>query len=95
MADFEIIKKLGAGSFSEVWKVRRRSDGEIYAMKKVKLALLKDKDKQNALNEVRILASIEDCYVISYYEAFVDESAGLLCIVMEYAQEGDLANKIQ
>jgi NIMA (never in mitosis gene a)-related kinase len=25
--DFEILKKLGAGSFSSVYKVRRKSDG--------------------------------------------------------------------
>ena len=37
MEDFEIISKLGTGSFSYVYKVRRRSDNTIYAMKKVKL----------------------------------------------------------
>lgn len=30
-----------------------------YALKKVKLVTLKEKEKENALNEVRILASIE------------------------------------
>ena len=41
-----------------MYKVKRQSDGLIYAMKKVKLDKLKEKEKQNALNEVRILASI-------------------------------------
>ena len=33
-------------------------DGHIYALKKVKMVKLSDKEKENALNEVRILASI-------------------------------------
>lgn len=35
-------------------------------MKKVQLTQLKDKDKENALNEIRILASIDDPYIIGY-----------------------------
>jgi len=33
-------------------------DGGEYALKKVKMVKLSDKEKENALNEVRILASI-------------------------------------
>jgi NIMA (never in mitosis gene a)-related kinase len=35
------------------------SDGVLYALKKVKLGKLTEKEKENALNEVRILASIQ------------------------------------
>ena len=35
--DFIVEKKLGTGSYSEVFKVTRKSDGEIYALKKVLL----------------------------------------------------------
>tara|TARA_B110000285_G_C15117315_1_gene614908 strand:+ start:220 stop:345 length:126 start_codon:yes stop_codon:yes gene_type:complete len=41
-----------------VYKVKRISDQEDYAMKKVKLAKLSAKEKENALNEIRILASV-------------------------------------
>jgi NIMA (never in mitosis gene a)-related kinase len=41
-----------------VYKVRRAEDNEVYALKKVKMLNLSDKEKENALNEVRILASI-------------------------------------
>lgn len=92
--DFEVIKALGSGSFSCVYKVKRKSDGQEYAMKKVKLPQLKAKEKENALNEVRILASISDPYIIGYKEAFVDESTQTLCIIMEYAGGGDILNKI-
>ena len=83
--DFEIIKTLGSGSYSCVYKVKRISDGQEYAMKKVKLAQLKPKEKENALNEVRILASINDENIIAYKEAFFDDESQSLCIIMEYA----------
>ena len=37
MEDFEIEEKLGSGTFSEVFKVRRRKDDMIYALKKVSM----------------------------------------------------------
>ena len=94
MNGFEIIDKLGDGAYSEVFKVKRKQDNNIYALKKVKLKGLSDKEKQNALNEVRILASVKSNFVISYKEAFIDEEDSSLCLVMEYADKGDLYQKI-
>ncbi len=94
MNDFQILSKLGEGAYSTVLKVRRLYDGNIYALKKVKLLKLSTKEKTNALNEVRILASIKSNFVISYKEAFYDESENILGIVMEYADKGDLYQKI-
>ena len=42
-----------------MFKVWRKSDGKEYALKKVKLLKLSDKEKDNAINEVRILASVQ------------------------------------
>ena len=94
MNGFELISKLGEGAYSVVFKVKRKADSKIYALKKVKLKKLSEKEKQNALNEVRILASIKSTFVISYKEAFIDETEPSLCIVMEYADKGDLYQKI-
>ena len=94
MENFEIITKLGDGAYSVVYKVKRKQDNKIYALKKVKLKELCDKEKQNALNEVRILASVKSNFVISYKEAFIDEDDSNLCLVMEYADKGDLYQKI-
>lgn len=89
--DFKEISILGSGSFGKVYKVLRKSDNKHYAMKKVNLGMLGAKERQNALNEIRILASIQDANVISYKDAFFDESSQCICIVMEYAAKGDLA----
>jgi NIMA (never in mitosis gene a)-related kinase len=50
---------------------------------------LSEKERENALNEVRILASIDHPNIISYKEAFIDEESASLWIVMEYADAGD------
>ena len=94
MNDFEIITKLGEGAYSVVYKVKRIVDNQIYALKKVKLLNLSEKEKLNALNEVRILASVKSNFVISYKEAFFDEKDSTLGIVMEYADKGDLYQRI-
>jgi NIMA (never in mitosis gene a)-related kinase len=57
--DFTIIKKIGSGSFSNVFKVRRLEDDNMYAMKEINFNSLKSDDKDGCLNEVRLLASIK------------------------------------
>ena len=52
------------------------------------------KEKENALNEVRILASIKHPNIAGYNEAFFEESGHFLSIVMEYCDNGDLQTKI-
>ena len=94
MNGFEQISKIGEGAYSTVLKVRRLIDNNIYALKKVKLLKLSEKEKSNALNEVRILASVKSNFVISYKEAFFEEKESCLGIVMEFADKGDLYQRI-
>ena len=94
MNGFKIISKLGEGAYSTVLKVKRLADDNIYALKKVKLLKLSNREKTNALNEVRILASVKSNFVISYKEVFFDEKESCLGIVMEFADNGDLYQKI-
>jgi len=92
--DFKNIKLLGEGAFAAVYKVIRQADGGTYALKKVKLPSLSDKEKQNAMNEIRLLASVQHENIISYKDAFFDEETRCLCIVTELADRGDLMQDI-
>ncbi len=94
LSDFEIQCELGHGSFGIVYKVKRKTDGKIYALKKVYLNQLKEKERQNSLNEIRILASINNKNIIQYKGSFYDNINNSLCLVMEYAENGDLEKKI-
>lgn len=74
LADFQILEKLGERKHSSVYKVKRINNNTCYALKKVLMANLSSKDKQNALTEVQVLASIRSKNVIAYKEAFIDEA---------------------
>ena len=95
LKDFEIIKELGKGAFGCVWIVKRKEDGQRYAMKRVKISALDPRERENALNEVRILASLHNINIVAYKEAFYDEESKTLNIVLEFADDGDLESKIQ
>lgn len=43
MKNFQFIEKIGCGAFSKVYKVMRKSDDQIYALKKVNLINLNEK----------------------------------------------------
>ena len=45
LGDFEVIGKMGEGSFGEAFKVRSRLDGQLYAIKKSKEKYLGYKDR--------------------------------------------------
>lgn len=85
---------IGEGAYSTVFRVKRISDGSEYAMKKVKMVKLSERERQNAVNEVRILASIKHPNIIGYKEAFFEDSTSTLCIIMEYADGGDMMKMI-
>ncbi len=95
LSDFEFGKKLGKGSFGSVWLVKRKEDNNIYAMKRVTISGLGKKERENALNEIRLIASLNHKNIIGYKEAFYDEKSMTLNIVMEYADDGDLSSKIK
>ena len=95
MNDFKIGKQLGKGAFGSVCIVTRLADQKTYAMKQVKISSLNTKERENALNEIRILASLQHPNIVGYYEAFYESTTKTMNIVMEYADDGDLDGKLK
>lgn len=50
LSNFDILSRLGEGAFGQVYKVKRKSDDVVYALKKIKTTNMKEKDRVNALN---------------------------------------------
>ena len=74
---FIILKKLGSGAYSSVYHVTRRETMKDYALKKVNLTPLTEKERRNAINEIRILASLKSRFVTKYKEVFIDKKVQL------------------
>lgn len=83
-----LLKFLGKGTFGAVYQARREADDKIYAIKKVDTRRMTSKERADAVNEIRVLASVGGPHVITFYEAFVDSD--ILYIVTEFAGQGDL-----
>lgn len=92
---FKVKNLLGKGAFGDVYKVVRRATGETYAMKKINIASMDQREIADTLNEIRFLASVRHPNIIGFLEAFLIERSLEMCIVMEYADGGDLAGKVE
>ena len=71
--------------------MNRILDGKTYALKSISISKLKKKEFCNALNEIRIYASVDSPFVVKYREDYLDQITKNLCLVMEYAPDGDLS----
>jgi serine/threonine protein kinase len=69
--DFRIMESIGKGSFASVYKVVRKSDNKVYAMKRVKINKMSKKEISDALNEIRFLSSIRQKNIVGFLEAFL------------------------
>ena len=56
---------------------------------------ISEKNIDNCLNEIRILAGIQHPWIIGYKDSFYEEEEKIMNIVMEYCEKGDLWKKIQ
>lgn len=85
---FKVLKVLGRGNHGVVYKVTRFADNKAYALKETDMSAMKDREREDALNEIRILGSLRHLNVVRFYEAFISDNK--LYMVMEYAPEGTL-----
>ncbi|KAG9394035.1 Protein kinase domain [Carpediemonas membranifera] len=94
MNAFVIDSFLGKGTYGVVYKVRRKKTGKTLVVKEISTRYMSMKEKQDALNEVRLLASLSCPNIISYVDSFFERASEKLLLVMEYASNGDLQQAI-
>jgi NIMA (never in mitosis gene a)-related kinase 1/4/5 len=88
LRDFEILHRIGAGSFGTVFSARRKKTGKMYVMKKIQLEGTTREEKSSAVKEVKLLASLRSKYVVQYFDSFSEND--VLYLVMEWCRKGDL-----
>ena len=85
--DYSKVKDIGEGSFGKAVLVKNK-DGKQFVMKTVDTSRMSSKERKGALNEAKVLAALKHPYIIAYRESYMNGNA--LCIVMDYAEGGDL-----
>ncbi|GAX78668.1 hypothetical protein CEUSTIGMA_g6106.t1 [Chlamydomonas eustigma] len=91
--DFKVLEKIGSGSYGVVYKVVRKVDRMIYAMKEIDLQGMSRKEQEECIRETRVLSSLDSDYIIKYYDSFLEK--GKLYIITEYAGNGNLHDYIK
>jgi NIMA (never in mitosis gene a)-related kinase len=92
MEKYKKVKIVGKGSFGYAMLVQTISDRKLYVMKVIDVSKMDRKQKEEALNEVHVLKAMRHPYIVTYRESFMNKSC--LCIVMDYADGGDMYGKI-
>eukprot|EP00727_Mastigamoeba_balamuthi_P001023 m51a1_g10918 putative serine threonine-protein kinase nek1 (1353) ;mRNA; r:92813-97513 len=93
MDKYDRLKKIGKGSFGTVFLVRERKTGAQCVVKEINVSALQPREQREAMNEIEVLKLLRHPNIIQYNEHF--EENGMLYIVMDYADGGDLYQAIQ
>ncbi|XP_020254629.1 wee1-like protein kinase [Asparagus officinalis] len=90
--DFHEIEQIGCGNFSHVFKVLKRIDGCMYAVKHTIRQLRHDNERRQALMEVQALAALGSHEnVVGYYTSWFENEQ--LYIQMELCDQSLSTNK--
>ena len=89
---YEIIKDLGNGACGFVELIKHKKSGHLYALKTIPLTNLDDVERQSAELEVHFLKVLIGPTLIKSYQSYVDKDK--IYIIMEYAEGGNLGDKI-
>lgn len=93
--DFKNLRVLGQGSFGKVFLVKKVSGGDknqLYAMKVLKKAALKTRDRHRTKMERDILVSIDHPFIVKVFYGFQTDAK--LYLVLEFINGGDLFTRL-
>ncbi|WIA10744.1 hypothetical protein OEZ85_010915 [Tetradesmus obliquus] len=93
LADYDVEQAIGKGGYAVVYKGRRKSDGQVVAIKRVEIADMPPKKRERCIKEVHLLQQLSHPNIITMFDAFVDGDQ--LVIITEWAPGGDLKRLIR
>ena len=104
-SNYEIVRVIGKGTFGVCLLGQRKHDAKLFAIKQIRVSVRRAVERKYVFNEVRLLSNLHHPNVIAYHDCFVAECAihqpdldleehRLVSIVMEFADGGDLSDKI-
>jgi len=87
--DFEILKPISRGAFGRVFLAKKRTTGDLFAIKVLRKAdMIRKNAVESILAERNILISVRNPFVVRFFYSFTCREN--LYLVMEYLNGGDL-----
>ena len=94
--NYKVLQQLGEGSFGKAFLCKKESDGSLCVIKQILIEGMDQKEKDDVLNESNILAKLDHPNIIKFYDVFESKKPKhMINIVTEYADGGDLSEKIK
>lgn len=94
-AAYDLVDKIGQGGFGSVYKVRRRSDGALFASKEIDYANFSETKQKLVTFETELLTTLHHSAIAGLVELYDDTERDVLYIIMELFERGDLKNFIK
>lgn len=93
---YKVKKLLGEGSFGKAFLCSRDSDDDLCVIKQIKVEDMTKQEKEDVINESTILSKLDHPNIIKFFEFFESKTPQqTFNIVTEYADGGDLSEKIK
>ncbi|KAF1490525.1 Serine/threonine-protein kinase Nek5, partial [Pygoscelis antarcticus] len=92
MDKYEIVKKIGEGSFGKIFLAKGKVDNEQCVIKEINVTQIPVKEKEASQKEVILLAKMKHANIVTFYASLQEKNK--LYIVMEYCDGGDLMKRI-
>ncbi|KAF2810314.1 G2-specific protein kinase-like protein nimA [Mytilinidion resinicola] len=92
---YDVLEKIGHGSFGVIRKVRRKADGYILCRKEISYTKMSPKEREQLQAELSILKELRHTNIVAYYEREHLKQSQDLHLYMEYCGNGDLGKVIR
>lgn len=93
MDNYVGLNEIGRGTSGSATRARAKHSGKTVVIKRISMLYMDGQERDDALVEVSVLRKLGHPSIVKHYDSFMDSST--LCIVMEYAEGGDLSAYIK